>query len=465
MKKPFFLFCLAAMFLAIVPSCKKSDDSGSLQSVKISPASLKMQYGESKNLRYSITPTDASVTSEVWSVADPSVATVTQDGKVTVISLPPASTTVKVTLNGNISDSISVEVTDKGYLTPEGAITYLDYAGQSALAQVVPQDFKNLAYILEDALTAYIGKGTVVKQDRQDTVQWNHQISHYWEKVNATGGGDYYFNGLYGKATLVLKPDDSYLHYRYADYEKSPISFDVDSKTKYTGNLTMDFDKKGSIRLGKFRTRKNTMKDTLYTYLPITADASISFDGKVYAKIALKTDFSKMAGMDLSLFDPLFDYGDLNFSINESDISINGTNSYRIRINKFSVAEKKIADSLVLFGQNGDSLMTFSGKSHFDDESTIFIPVLVSDGWSIDLQNGNLIVKCAADGKITIYMAGYAEPQMTIDGTGENRKVTFADETVKSYDEVFTASNFSQTVSAAIDLLAEFIRVFRSTIY
>jgi len=449
------------MFLAIVPSCKKSDDSGNNVSVKISPSSLSLAFYQTAKLTYVTDLAEESISSVVWSSADPTVATVSQDGEVTAVALIPASTTVKITLNGNISDSIRVDVVDKGSFTPEEAISYIDFVGQQALSQVVPDDFRNLAYIYEDALTAFIGKGTFVKLTKKDTLQWVNQMEKFYRRHNATTGRNFCFDGnLCGKAKLVLKEDGGTLSYDYENYSTTPFTFDVDSKVKYSGGLKITCDSKDSIFMRSRLDIEPTVIDSFFTNLPKKVEASILFDGKEYAGIEFnEMDFSKMAGIDLTQLDPLSVLDTLNFKIKNGDMRVNGAKSYKIHINEFSMAKSKIVDNYALFGCDGDSLMTFSGKSHFDWESAILIPALVSDGWDMDIMNGYMKINRAADGKIDIYLAGYDKPQLTVDASGE--KVTFADGTVMAYEEVFTASNFSQTVCAAIDLIVEFLKIFR----
>ena len=73
---------------------------------------ITLQEGETKQLNAVITPADANTnTGKTWSIADPSIATVDQNGKVTAIKA--GTTAVTVILDNGVQDTAMVTVTPK----------------------------------------------------------------------------------------------------------------------------------------------------------------------------------------------------------------------------------------------------------------------------------------------------------------------------------------------------------------
>jgi hypothetical protein len=97
---------LAALFLAGCGDDEK--DSVALQSINVLPSSLTLNPGQTEQLTAIAVPEDASGVSFNWTSADGTVATVSNEGRVTAVG--EGSTTVTVR-SGNVKKDVTVTVT------------------------------------------------------------------------------------------------------------------------------------------------------------------------------------------------------------------------------------------------------------------------------------------------------------------------------------------------------------------
>lgn len=91
MKQLLMLFCVGATLLT---SCQKSESDLSVKGITLSKSTVTLKPGIEETLSFTIFPANASNQSVVWSSTDETIATVSQNGKVTAIK--PGATTITV---------------------------------------------------------------------------------------------------------------------------------------------------------------------------------------------------------------------------------------------------------------------------------------------------------------------------------------------------------------------------------
>lgn len=331
-------------------------------------------------------------------------------------------------------------------------ITKLDEAGSVALEQIEPEDFRNAIYFTKDGIIVLKKNG---KEPTESRNQWRKQMEAFWVR-NDGQHNIYTFDGnkFAGNANLTIPTSsgDTTLDYNYEQHKTPPFTFAVSSSVNYSGELKVTTDAKDSIKIGLY----GKTIDSLYTHLPIAVSGSVQIKDtdEDYLTLNLTTDFSKMAGLDLSDFSSL---GKWEFSIG-GDININGENSYKIKINNFSVAKQKLSAEITLNGKDGNQLLVATGSASIEEGESILPEIKVGE-ISLNLLNGAVVGKIN-DGIISIYLAGYNNAQMNINP--ETDAVNFADGTVSTVDKVFTEEYFSKSVVEAMRIIIEFYEILES---
>jgi uncharacterized protein YjdB len=106
MKKVFMFLALAC--LVGMTSCGKDDDGGkTLTAITVQPTSISLVKNQSQKVTATPVPSDATGVTLTWTSADPNVATVDHDGRVTAVEV--GTTTVSVS-SGSVKTDIPVTV-------------------------------------------------------------------------------------------------------------------------------------------------------------------------------------------------------------------------------------------------------------------------------------------------------------------------------------------------------------------
>jgi hypothetical protein len=106
-----FLFLMSVLVLGMMmTSCMMDEESVTLTSIRVDPESIELPVGESQKVTVTAVPDNAIEVSYEWTSSNENVATVSQDGTVTIAGLGTATVTVK---SGTITQDIPVTVTLK----------------------------------------------------------------------------------------------------------------------------------------------------------------------------------------------------------------------------------------------------------------------------------------------------------------------------------------------------------------
>jgi uncharacterized protein YjdB len=108
MRKVFLFSTLALACIMGMTSCGSDDENGDvkLTDITVTPSSVSLVIGQSQKVTAKAVPENATGVAFEWSSAAPEIATVTQDGTISVVAVGTTTVTVK---SGSISKSISVE--------------------------------------------------------------------------------------------------------------------------------------------------------------------------------------------------------------------------------------------------------------------------------------------------------------------------------------------------------------------
>lgn len=335
-------------------------------------------------------------------------------------------------------------------MSQQEVLSKLDSVGVAILKQIVPEDLRYAVYILTD-VKAVIEKREILRTP-ENREQWIHQMIAFQLDSNSVGGANYLFDGkkFGGYAELSLEASDTSMTYKYDEHETNPFNFEVTSRETYTGDLKVTCSQ-DTIKLGVYGGTLHT--DSLYTLVPTHMTSSIKFGGKEYAKMDFKTDFSALAGWDLSdIITLLSSLDKVSFSA-YGEIDINGTNTYKMEVKDFSVKNFGINFLSTLCGKDGNDLATFWWTLKKDVSATGIFPIFKSNLY-VSVLNGSVEAVRYIDGNVYFYFPGYEAPQMTINYA--TQMVSFADGTADTFENVFILGNFSDTVMSAFFLAIEF---------
>jgi len=350
----------------------------------------------------------------------------------------------------------------KQYLSQQEVIAKLDSAGLAALEQVVPEDFRNFIYTVNDG-KAVVAKADVFTADSTNRAQWRKQMNSFFlrwhDPAHPEKGKDYLLDGKkfggYGVVSL-LKSDTSFV-YTYDGHETAPFTFDVKSVKNYKGKLKVTCSEKDTVKIGRY----GASIDSIYTLSPTKVECSFAFGAAESASATLNTDFSAISGWDLSdIWSILFNLDKIAFTANGEVKVVNGTNSYKVKVNNLAFKDLTATADLTVCGKDGNDLVNIAGNARIDTTRTSE-QFIVTDGWKLNLMNGTVEVKLK-DEKADVYFKGYTQPQMTIDVT--TKAITFADGSKSTCEEFFTVENFSETVVAAYKVAVEFYLIIQGLI-
>lgn len=104
-------------------SNKSNSNNVKVTGIKLNASKLSMSVGETKQLKATITPSNATNKSVVWSSSNPKVATVNSNGKI-VAKTKGNTIIVAKTVDGNMSSKVTINVSDKEIPVTKLAIKY-----------------------------------------------------------------------------------------------------------------------------------------------------------------------------------------------------------------------------------------------------------------------------------------------------------------------------------------------------
>lgn len=134
-KKLLYLICLSVVFAG---SCKDDESGSNLKSIEVTPQSLSLAVGESKEVTVKTDPLNATGVSFLWESDDKSIATTRGIGPVSgaVTGVAKGATTITVK-SGNISKKIPVTVTQSQQILIGGVSYSIDTLNYEVVSQGV----------------------------------------------------------------------------------------------------------------------------------------------------------------------------------------------------------------------------------------------------------------------------------------------------------------------------------------
>lgn len=318
-------------------------------------------------------------------------------------------------------------------------LAYMDTVGYEALSQIDPDDFKKLANLVndlpKDSLDIEIDEVSEAK------------LVVLLLKMVKTKGIVIDLDDVTGTLTLNGKT------LKYETGTGKTLIYVAGSNT-YTAKCTTTSGSK-EVYLGDYELDlgKGKSKVKIYLKVPSKATADVYFNKEASAYMggdftinssSMPTDWSKLT------------LDKVNGSVSGTGY-INGKNSYKADITKFSVASCKGNFDGTLYGNKGNFLLSGTASAGFKVEE---------DGWSFDIDTttvkfeGKLIdkleTKYNTSNKMDIYLGGSKTPGLSVGAVN----TTFSSGTVKKNEEVFTETNFPKTWKSAKDKIEKFSKMF-----